>query len=211
MKRFSMFLILLVLMSLACETIMGKPSQATSQSPAGQAPFQPPVIQIPNLSGVKLGDEVRNEGCGYSFRKIPGYKYDQTPGWSEEMTAPGATSETGPIIFFMCGTRATASTNDDLVKGLTANTSVTNPNTYSNQKNVKIGGVNAVSLDAAGNEIGGITAKGRVIVAMVTPYRVFTMIGMAPSDKWEETRPYFEAVMNSISFFEPTITPTANP
>lgn len=208
-----MFLILLVFMSLACETIMGKPSQATTQPPAGQAPVQPPVIQLPNLTGVQLGDELRDEECGYSFRKIPGYQYDQSMPGFDSSTAPGADKDTGPYIIISCGTPNTSNL-DEWIKGATTNTSGTPeayPLTYSNRKNVTIGGVNGESLDMEGSGQSGIVIKGREVFAMVTPHRVFFMIGAARSDKWEETRPYFEAVMNSITFFEPPTTPTANP
>jgi hypothetical protein len=220
MKRFGIFLVMLALSSLACKAIFGNGSQPPDQAPAGQAtnppsegqaPAQPPVIQLPNLTGVQLGDEVRNERCGYSFRKIPDYKLDQTAG-VDTMTPPGATTYGGQGIMFICGARNTASTNEDVIRelttGLTLNATGTpeaSGLTYSNQRNVRIGGVNAISVD-----IGG-TGKGREVVAMVTPHRLLMVVGMALTDKWEAMRPYFEAVVNSITFFEPTTTPTANP
>ena len=215
MKRFGILLLMLALSSLACETILGTADQATNQPPADQSPVQPPVLQIPNLSGVTLGDVVRDEGCGYTFRKIPGYTLSGTPGWGYWMAAPDAKSDTGPAIDIFCvGSISTARTNDDVIKMLKANSSSTpeaNPIIYSNQRNVTIGGVNAVSLDSTVTTPDGIAVKGQEIFAMVTPYREFTIIVEALSDKWDETHPYFEAVVNSVTFFEPTITPTTNP
>ena len=71
--------------------------------------------------------------------------------------------------------------------------------------------MNAVSLDTQAQDTassGTVAVKGRIVVAMITPYRSVGIQGLAPADKWEETRPYFEAVVNSFSFFEPTVTPT---
>jgi hypothetical protein len=215
MKRFGILLLMLALSSLACETLLGTADQATNQPPADQSPVQPPVLQIPNLSGVTLGDVVRDEGCGYTFRKIPGYTLSGTPGWGYTMTAPGAKSDTGPAIDIFCvGSISTARTNDDVIKMLEADNSSTpeaNPIIYSNQRNVTIGGVNAVSLDSTATTPDGIAVKGQAILAMVTPYREFAIVAEAPSDKWDETHPYFEAVVNSVTFFEPTTTPTTNP
>ena len=215
MKRFGILLLILALSSLACKALLGDTDQGTNQPPADQSPVQPPVLQIPNLSGVTLGDIVRDEGCGYTFRKIPGYTLSGTPGWGYWMAAPGAKSDTGPAIDIFCvGNMGTPRTNDDVIKMLEADNSSTpeaNPIIYSNQRNVTIGGVNAVSLDSAATSPDGITIKGQAIFAMVTPYREFSIVAEAPSDKWDETHTYFEAVVNSASFFEPTITPTTNP
>jgi len=213
MKRFGIFLVMLALSSLACKALFGNGGQATNPPSEGQAPAQTPVIQLPNPSGVQLGDEVRDEKCGYSFRKIPGYQYDQSIPGLDYMTAPGADQATGPSIFISCGKPATSNL-DEWIKQATTNTSGTpeaNPLTYSNQKNVIIGGVNGESMDIEGSGQGGIVVKGREVAAMVTPQRVVFMVGVARSDKWDETAAYFEAVMNSITFFEPTTTPTANP
>jgi hypothetical protein len=214
MKRFGILLVMLALASLACKALLGDRGQSPDESPAGQAPAQPPLIQLPNLTGVQLGDEFRDEGCGYSFRKVPIYGFDSTSGFGPEMAAPGADKEAGPQILIFCGVHPDPRTNDDLIKQLTESTSGTpeaNPITYSNPTNVMMGGVNAVSLDIDGTTAAGIVVKGRVAAAMVTPYRGLAIIGMAPSDKWDETRSYFDAVMNSVTFFEPTTTPTANP
>ncbi len=229
MKRFGMFLILLVCASLACSSVQVNlfdtpaPGLATPAIPGAPPPAQPPVqlpvIQLPNLSGVQLGDEFRDEHCGISFRKIPSWGFDATTGFGPEMTAPGADIHTGPIIMVLCGVFDYARTNDDLITKITANTDASgtpeaNPIIYSNQRNIRVGGVNAVSLDTRAQDTasGGIVAvKGRYVVAMITPYRSLGIVGLAPDDKWEETRPYFEAVVNSFSFFEPTVTPTANP
>jgi len=212
MKRFGILLLILALSSLACKALLGDTDQGTNQPPADQSPVQPPVLQIPNLSGVTLGDIVRDEGCGYTFRKIPGYTLSGTPGWGYTMTAPGAKSDTGPEISFLCGGGfSIPRTNENVISTLTAATTGANRIIYSNQRNVTIGGVNAVSLDSTVTTPDGIAVKGQEIFAMVTPYREFTIIAEALSDKWDETHPYFEAVVNSITFFEPTTTPTTNP
>jgi len=221
MRRFGILLVMWALSSLACNSVQVNlfdtpaPALPTPAIPGALPPVQAPVIQLPNLTGVQLGDEFRDEHCGYSFRKIPGYAFDATTGFGPEMTAPGADIHTGPIIMVLCGVFDYPRTNDDLIAELTANTSggtpEANPIIYSNQRNISVGGVNAVSLDTQAQDTasGGLVAvKGRNVFAMITPYRSLGIVGLAPADKWEETQPYFEAVVNSFSFFEPTVTPT---
>jgi hypothetical protein len=173
-------------------------------SPEPQKTPQKPVIQLPNLLGVKLGEEVRCERCGFSFKKIPDYEYNNYEIF-QTMAAPGADHDAGPYISLIGGTNAKYQTIDEMVKSMKDNGD--SGTTMSNQKNIKVGGVNAVSFDYAGT-INGIAVKGRWVGALVTPKQIFSIVGMAPADQWGEVGSYFDAVMNSVSFFEPAPAPT---
>ncbi len=171
-------------------------------SPGSEVSPQQPLVQLPNLFGTELGDEVRCEPCGFSFKKVPGYEFENDWEVINTMTAPGADEKIGPIILLIGGVPNEGLTLDGLIKAMEDT-----PLTYSNQKNIKVNGVNAVSLDADGT-IDGMAIKGRSVGALVTPNQIFTITAFAPADKWEDLRPYFEAVLNSVSFFEPVPVPT---
>jgi hypothetical protein len=180
--------------------------QATSQS--GNAPQQP-LIQLPNPFGVKLGDEVRCGQCGFSYKKIPGYDYNDWVNF-QLMTAPGASETTGPIISLTGGPPSKEIlTTDDLIKQLVP---VEDGVTQSPPKNIKVGGVDAISIDIE-NTQDGIVIKSRIVGALIGPKQMFVIMGVATADKWDETNSYIEAVMNSVTFFapEPTPVPTNQP
>ncbi len=148
------------------------------------------------------GDEVRCERCGFSYKKVPGYTVNNDWEVLITMTAPGANEKIGPLILLAGGVPDEGFTQDGLIKAMKDT-----PLTYSNQKNIKVDGVSAVSLDASGT-LEGVEIKGRSVGALVTPKQMFTIAAFAPADKWEELRPYFEAVLDFISFFEPVPAPT---
>jgi hypothetical protein len=177
-------------------------NESTQSSPDLEKTPQGPIVQIPNLFGVELGDVVRCEPCGFSFKKVPGYEY--TKDWDVIITmlAPGADEKIGPIIMLIGGVPNEGLTLDGLMKAM-KDTGLN----YSNEKNIKVDGVSAVSFDAE-DTIDGVAIKGRSVGALVTPNQIFTITAFAPADKWEELRPYFEAVLNSVSFFEPVPVPT---
>lgn len=61
-----------------------------------------------------------------------------------------------------------------------------------------------MAADLSGNVEGG-AVNGRIVVAMVTPKQQFTMFGAAPSESWDEFATLFDAVLASVSFFEPMV------
>lgn len=179
------------------EKIQDIPTQPQEKS------TQKPLIQIPNLSGVKMGDEVRFENCGFSFKKVPDFQYNsaEMEGWgfcsSPSMIAPGGDNKVGPIIMMVDETGENAQTKyDEMVE------KYKNDDTVISQKTTKIGSVDGISV-VSETKSGNITEKTQTVFAMVTPNHFFQIIALAPSEKWEELLPYYEAVMKSVSFFEP--------
>jgi len=49
----------------------------------------------------------------------------------------------------------------------------------------------------------GSCLVGRAAVVIPAPNRAFLMMGVAPAERWSELEPYFEAVLNSLEFFNP--------
>lgn len=177
-------------------------SQDESTEPE-QKSTQKPLIQIPNLSGVKLGDEVRFENCGFSFKKVPDFQYNSSEmeGWgfcsSPSMIAPGGDNKVGPIIIMIDDAGENGQTKyDEMIE------KYKNDDSVISQKTTKIGGVEGISISGETTS-DNITIKSQTVFALVSPNQFFQIIALAPSEKWEELLPYYDAVMESISFFEP--------
>jgi hypothetical protein len=182
----------------------GSPQPTVQPSIVAENPTQEPLIQLPNLFGVTLGDEARCDLCGFSFKKIPDYEYSDN--WIfQQMLAPGADEQTGPVVVLMGGRTDQPLSKDEIIQKLKENeTGVT----FSNQRTIKVGGYEAISFDIEGT-VNGTATKGRAVVSGVNSKQLFMMLGLAPTDQWEKVNPYFEAVMNSVSFFDPvSATPT---
>ncbi|MEI8131089.1 MAG: hypothetical protein WCG34_01560 [Leptolinea sp.] len=175
----------------------------TPTAPKPAKATQKPLIQLPNLSGVKLGDEVRFENCGFSFKKVPDFQYNsaEMEGWgfcsSPSMIAPGGDNKDGPIIVMIDDAGENAQTKyDEMIEKYKID------DTVISQKPTKIGGVNGISV-VGETKSGNTTIKTLTVFALVTPNQFFQIIAAAPSEKWGELLPYYEAVMKSVSFFEP--------
>jgi hypothetical protein len=74
--------------------------------------------------------------------------------------------------------------------------------TIISQKTIKIGGANGKIWDMEIKQ-GEMKLNSQMILVMVTPKQYFQITALASTDKWEQIRPYFEAVTKSVSFFEP--------
>ncbi|MBU1662802.1 MAG: hypothetical protein KKD28_15180, partial [Chloroflexi bacterium] len=70
------------------------------------------------------------------------------------------------------------------------------------QREITVGGYPAEQADFEGIQYDQ-EVTGRVVIMAVSPTQQFTMFGSAPSDRWEEIEPLFDAVLASIYFFEP--------
>jgi hypothetical protein len=148
-----------------------------------------------------LGEEQRSEAGGFAFQPIPGYTVEEMFGFAS-MEAPDADSDVGPAIMLI-GSAVEESMNleelyGDFVTGLEAGVGISEP------RAVTVGGVPGLAVDMSGDE-GGQEFAGRIVFVAVSPTQNFTMFGMASPDRWDdELAPLFDAMMDSISFFEPT-------
>ena len=73
----------------------------------------------------------------------------------------------------------------------------------SDRWDVLVDGLPGLAFDLSGTE-DDIEMAGRIIIVAVTPEHGVQIIGAAPIERWEaEIEPLFEAVVDSVSFFEP--------
>ena len=148
------------------------------------------------------GEEYRSEAGGFAFQTIPGYTVEEFFGFAR-MEAPDADPDTGPAIMLIGAVVEESSTSeqlyDDFMSDIEADVEVSKP------REVTVGGVPGLAVDVSGTE-GGQNFAARIVLVAVTPTQSFTMIGMAPPERWDdELAPLFDAVMDSISFFEPDL------
>ena len=144
-----------------------------------------------------LGEEYRSEIGGFSINKVNGYNFEDTIG-IVNMTAPEGTVDTGPGIMVLGGIMEQELTNEDLLETMKAQASTIE---VGKAKKIKVDGVNGLTADLSG-DYNGVEIKGKIVVAMYTPIQEFVLMALAPEEQWKELEPNFEAVLDSVKFFE---------
>jgi hypothetical protein len=143
------------------------------------------------------GEEYISESGGFSFIKVEGYDFNDSFG-IVEMTAPNATTETGPGIMVMGGLMEQELTNDDLLESMKSQASTID---IGKTKKTKVDGVNGLLADLSG-DYNGIKIKGQIFMAMYSPKQQFVIMALSPEGQWKETKPVFDTVLKSVKFFE---------
>ncbi|NLF49828.1 MAG: hypothetical protein GX577_01700 [Leptolinea sp.] len=182
-KRLFGVLIVLLIVSMACSMFGGEKTETESN---------------PDKDSEYLDEEYRSEGGGFSIRKAKGYEFNDVIG-IVNMIAPGGNDQVGPGIMVLGGLTIKGTTNDDLMTKVGVDSGELE---VKNPKKIKIAGVDAISADISGN-YEGQDIKGKLAVAMVTDEQQFTIMGFSPADKWKDVSPVYDAVLGSVSFFEP--------
>jgi hypothetical protein len=169
-------------------------------SPKPGEPTKKPGIQLPKPSGVTLGEEVRFEKCGYSFKKATDLDYVlKGEGCSPAMVTTGTDEIVPPSILVTCTVNDGAqAVYDSQVKYVEENKD------YSilSKNKAKVGGVEGIIWDMEIKQ-GEMNLRSQMFLAMVTPNQYFNISAISSTEKWEQIRPDFEAVMKSVAFFEP--------
>lgn len=173
-----LFCLLVLLLSLSCSLTGGLGSSSSGEK--------------------YLGDEYRSEGGGFSFRKAKDYDFKDVIG-IVNMIAPGGNEKVGPGIMVMGGLTAKGMTTENLMEKISAQEGTVK---VLNNKQVKVTGIDGIAADVGGS-YEGQKIKGRLVVAMVTDEQQFTMMGFAPEEKWKDVSPVFDAVLDTVKFFEP--------
>ena len=213
---FLFVLLILVLSALACGLLGGKevtqPTPAETSEPAAAAPTTPPEPTTPPqpttppeptpAPAAQLGEEQRSDRGGFAFQAVPGYTVDEAFGFAS-MEAPDADMRIGPAILLMGGVTEGGTTSEHLfglfMNDLESGLQVSGPS------KITAGGVPGLAADVSG-EAGGKEIVGRVVFVAVTPTQSFNLFGVAPSERWaDELSPLFDAVLASVSFFEPRV------
>ncbi|MCP4539755.1 MAG: hypothetical protein GY832_21665 [Chloroflexi bacterium] len=206
-KYFKLLLVITIitLLSLAC----GKGNEAVPTDVPAQPEEETQVEEAPASEeaaapAVPLGDAFESKEGGYSFLTIPDYITDEAFGFSA-ITAPDADKDTGPMIVLIGSLQEQEFTLDELFDGAVADMGRGEGElVVSEPTDLTLDGVKARTADLNGTTPGDAVVKGRVTVALVAPAQTFVMFGSAPADRWEsEFSATFNAVQNSLAFFEP--------
>jgi peptidoglycan hydrolase-like protein with peptidoglycan-binding domain len=208
LRIFSIFLVL-VLSTLACGLFSGGDSSPieipAEPLPESSEPDQPAIP--PETQESLLGEEYTSLEGGFSFLQVPGYTVEDFFGFVK-MSAPGADPDLGPSILLIGGLNEEQQTLAEFYDNIKQDIEEDEGNQleFSHEREITIGGVPGKSVDLSG-VVNGQEVEGRVVVAMVNPLHQFSMYAAAPKDRWDELSPLFEAVLGTLSFFEPVIEP----
>ena len=149
-----------------------------------------------------LGKEQRSDMGGFAFQTIPGYTIEEAFGFAS-MEAPDADSETGPAVLLIGIVNEESATTKQLYDDFTSDIEVGMQ--VSKPWEITVGGVTGLAVDISGT-VEGKRLAARAIFVAVTPTQTFTAFGVAPSEHWDdELEPLFDAVLASVSFFEPDL------
>jgi len=212
-KLLSFFVLLIWVLStlacLPCGLLGGKeaaqPTPTEISKPTTVAPTAPPEPTTPPeptpAPAAELGEEHRSDFGGFAFQTIAGYTLEEESGFVS-MEAPDADPEIGPTIMLMGSANEESATTqelyDEFVGDVAADIEISEP------REITVGGVPGLVSDVSGDSE-GTKVTGRLVIVAVTPTQSFIMASVAPSDRWDtELTPLFEAVLASVSFFEPT-------
>ena len=186
-----------------------EPQEESSPSSSDQE--EPAEEESPNLLSdllkVELGDEVSYPQCGYSFQKIPDYKYDEYGAEGESCNPamyPIAQDEEvkddDPRIMLFGEVGEDAHSTYDMVKETLDESVEKNEGLILSQETVQIDGVEGILFE---QKLSSAPIKNRMIFMMVTPTQYFQIYLRAPEEEFDKQLPYFEAVVKSIKFSEP--------
>ena len=157
-------------------------------------------------SGLKMQNEVfRSEVGGYTYKVPAGYEHEEDTGFTA-ITPPEYDAATGPGLIIIGGEMPSAMTVEEF---LTQTITSSMDATFTDPVDVRVGGIKGLSIDFT-MTTDGVDSNGRIIAVMVNPNRAFMILGSATKEKWDAHKAAVEAVMKSITFFEP-VTATTTP
>ncbi len=155
------------------------------------------------VSEITLGEEYRSDEAGFAFLTIPDYIVEGEFGMTG-MYAPDADSDIGPSIMFMAYQGEEAATNEQMLEKWLQDFEESFEITGARE--VTVDGVAGLTVDINGIDDSDRAVSGRLVVVAVPPMQRFVMLGAAPGERWaDELAPLFDAVVASVSFFEPSL------
>jgi len=194
---------ILALASLAFQMDFGESAQGNINDELSASPqVQPSGAEILRAHPeVELGDEYRSEQGGFSFNVIPGYAFQEDSG-KASMNLPD-NDEIGVLLFG--GVAEERITLDSLYDQITTDIFGGEEDVkVGNKQSIRVAGLPGYYADISGTE-NGTPMAGRIVVVAVSPEQQFVMMGFGTKDRWDaEVEAYFEAVLATVKFFEPT-------
>jgi hypothetical protein len=177
------------------------------------------LIQTPQAKEDNIEKEIRCEECGYTFKAIAGY--DAIPGFltgtynlfskERDYDDPNFVTGEGPQILLYGVVPDTGITFEKFVKN--GNNDMRNRlnATISGEPQVTVAGLVGAAFDYDYELAGAGKMKARDISVEVNPGQWFSIQCLSTVEKWDKTLADCDAVINSITFFEPVFSPTQTP
>ena len=143
---------------------------------------------------------LRSEMGGFACQPIPDYTVEEAFGFAS-MEAPDADPDLGPSVLLIGSAGEEDSTVEalynDFVDTLEEGIELSEP------REITVDGAPGLVAEISGDSAGEAMA-GRIVFVSVTPTHRFLMFGAASTERWEsELSPLFDAVVDSLTFFEP--------
>jgi hypothetical protein len=155
-------------------------------------------------TSVKLGELKKIDEGGFSFKVVLGYTYE-AQGAQVIMTAPNASTDTGPLYMLSAGDLPEGTTLDTMIS------SIIGSPTGAKTADVKIKGLACKTVEVTDSSTGTATFV-KFLFCLPSSTRGFLMAGAAPKDQWDkEAGKYFDPIVSSLSFYDPIVTPTQQP
>ncbi|MBU1662576.1 MAG: FxLYD domain-containing protein [Chloroflexi bacterium] len=201
-RSISFFLIVLMLALAILACSLGGSAEPEVEAPTAPPPteaaVEPTTPPEPTPEpAASLGDEYSSEEGGYAFLTIPDFEVTEFMGFTS-MIAP---DDENVMVAVMGSINEESMDLEQLYAEATSD--FDEGIELSDKWEVLVDGVPGLAFDLSGTE-DDIEMAGRIIVVAVTPEHGVQIIGAAPHDRWEaEIEPLFEAVVASLSFFEP--------
>ena len=142
-------------------------------------------------------DEYRSEAGGYSFKPLDGYDMTEEFGMTQ-MLAPGADTETGPMIAIIGGTSEEELDNETLLASMAESFT---DGELAEPKKVKVDGV--AGLDVGIESTTDEEISGRMVIVMVEPTQQFVAFAVAPDEDWKAVSKDLDKLLKSVKFFTP--------
>jgi hypothetical protein len=189
---------------------------------AGIGEILNPLVQPPQPNEVKPGEEVRCEIGGFAFKTIPNYKvlncseFDSMVSLESndmDFSNPNFVIGEGPEIL-LSGWALTSDSDpsfENFVKRGNDDMRLRYNAAVSGESQVSVEGLMGIAYDYDYDLPGAGTMKARVINVEVSPKQFFFILCRSTIGKWDKTLADFEAVTNSLTFFEPVPSPTQIP
>lgn len=207
----------LAVLFLLCVTLLIAGCNATPDEEPAPAPVRTETVStnegeqaVPSSVRTRLGEEMRLEGEGFSYRPVIGYNLVNEDG-AVSMEAPDAGVNTGPGFFLTGGTPEEFNAAGDAssmameILGTYVGAMVPEQDNFVDSPR-KIARQQAVGMEVDYAVFGDATAarRGRITVLVKDDAQVFIMVGQSPPKLWDtEFRTLYKEVLGEVRFFEP--------
>jgi hypothetical protein len=203
-----LFLLCVTLFIAGCNATPDKANDTLPSEEPAPAPVRTETVSGNEGEEAVLGEEMRLEGEGFSYRPVIGYNLVNEDG-AVSMEAPDAGVNTGPGFFLTGGTPEEFNAAGDAssmameILGTYVGAMVPEQDNFVDSPR-KIARQQAVGMEVDYAVFGDAARRGRITVLVKDESQVFIMVGQSPPKLWDtEFRTLYKEVLGGVRFFEP--------